>query len=274
MELSSEILESLVIDNKDVMEVLKDGNVTEEDIIFESEVTEESEEAEIEEIIEIIEEVEEESDEIHLDDTSNKDKSVKLAKETGIEKTKRNDKVTSKNIELYSFDEENSMFTSQFKKESNKNVKNSTQKTAKKPIINYDVDEDWQDEELERIDGLDNNSELMDNRMSSLQMQAEKHVNNQTTLLQSNRLDLKIHMDSMGKTDKSRMDGNKVNNTEDDSESTQEIVKNTENNLLYTVLGTKKPDSSTKQQLDKLTDHYVKVSISDKNIENNLNINE
>jgi len=275
MELSSEILESLVIDNKDVMEVLKDGNVTEEDIIFESEATEDSEEAEIEEIIEIIEEVEEESDEIPLDDTSNKDKSVD-AKETGIEKTKKNDKVTSKNIELYSFDEENSMFTSQLKKESNKNstVKNSTQKTAKKQIINYDVDEDWQDEELERIDGLDNNSELMDNRMSSSRMQAEKHVNNQTTLLQSNKLDLKIHMDSMGKADKSRMDGNKVNNTEDDSESTQEIVKNTENNLLYTVLGTKKPDSSTKQQLDKLTDHYVKVSISDENIKNSLNINE
>jgi len=260
------------MDNKDVMEVLKDGSVTEEDIIFESEVTEDSEEAEIEEIIEIIEEVEEESDEIPLDDTSNKDKSVD-AKETGIEKTKRNDKVTSKNIEFYSFDEENSMFTSEFKKESNKNVKNSTQKTAKKQIINYDVDEDWQDEELERIDGLDNNSELMDNRMNSLRMQAEKHINNQTMLLQSNRLDLKIHMDSVGKSDKSRMDGNKINNTEDDSESTQEIVKNTENNLLYTVLGTKKPDSSTKQ-LDKLTDHYVKVSISDENIKNSLNINE
>lgn len=254
------------MDNKDVMEVLKDGNVTEEDIIFESEVTEDSEETEIEEIIEIIEEVEEESDETPSDgDASDKNKSTN-AKDIGmVERTKRNNKMIDKNIELYSFDEENSMFTSQFEKESTKNVKNNMQKTTKKQVINYDVDEDWQDEELERVDGLDNNSELTDNnRASSLRVQVDKkHINNQIIPLQSNRLDLKIHMESTGRVDKSRMDGDigKVNNVEDDSESTQEIVKNTENNLLYTVLGTKKQDSSTKQQ-EKLSDHYVKVSIS------------
>lgn len=263
MELSSEILESLVMNNKDVMEVLKDENVTEENIIFESEVTaEDSEEAEIEEIIEIIEEVEEESDEIPDGDTSEKDKSIDAQDTEIIEKTKRNDKAISKNIELYSFDEENSMFTSQFEKEPIKNLKNDMK--TKKQVINYDVDEDWQDEELERVDELDNNSEMTNNRASSLRIQADKkHVNNQTIMLQSNRLDLKIHVDSMGRTDKSRLDGigNKVNNIEDDSESTQEIVKNTENNLLYTVLGTKKPDSSAKQQQqEKLGDHYVKVS--------------
>lgn len=271
MELSSEILESLVINNKDVMEVLKDGNVTEEDIIFESEETaEDSEEVEIEEIIEIIEEVEEESDETPLHgDASDKDKSIDPQDMETIEKTKRNDKTISKNIELYSFDEENSMFTSQFEKEPTKNVKSGTVKTTKKQIINYDVDEDWQDEELERADELDNNSEMTDNRVSSLRVQADKKpVNNQTIVLQSNRLDLKIHVDSGGKTDKSRMDGigNKVNNIEIDGESTQEIVKNTENNLLYTVLGTKKPDSSAKQQQqqqqEKLGDHYVKVRTS------------
>lgn len=261
------------MDNKDVMEALKDENVTEEDIIFESEVTtEDSEETEVEEIIEIIEEIEVENDETSPDGgASDNDKSD--AKDTGVvERTKKNDKVTSKNIELYSFDEDNSMFTSHFEKEPIKNVKNSTQKTTKKQIINYDVDEDWQDEELERMDGLDNNSEFTDNRnASSLQMQTDKkHVNNQTVLLQSNRLDLKIHVDSMERADKSRIDGNKVNNIEDDSESTQEIVKNTENNLLYTVLGTKKQDSSTKQQQEKLNDHYVKVSISDESIANSF----
>lgn len=261
------------MDNKDVMEALKDENVTEEDIIFESEVTtEDSEETEVEEIIEIIEEIEVENDETSPDGgASDNDKSD--TKDTGaVERTKKNDKVTSKNIELYSFDEDNSMFTSHFEKEPIKNVKNSTQKTTKKQIINYDVDEDWQDEELERMDGLDNNSEFTDNRnASSLQMQTDKkHVNNQTVLLQSNRLDLKIHVDSMERADKSRIDGNKVNNIEDDSESTQEIVKNTENNLLYTVLGTKKQDSSTKQQQEKLNDHYVKVSISDESIANSF----
>lgn len=264
MELSSDILESLVIDNKDVMEALKDGNVTEEDIIFESEVAnEDSEETEIEEIIEIIEEVEEEIDETPPNgDASDKDKSTDTKDTETVEK--KNDKANNKNIELYSFDEENSMFTSQFEKEPTKNIKNSTQKTTKKQVINYDVDEDWQDEELERADGLDNNSELSDKRTSSLQAQADKkNVNNQTILLQSNRLDLKIHLDSMERVDKSRNDGeNKANSIEDDGESTQEIVKNTENNLLYTVLGTKKQDSFVKQQQEKLNDHYVKVSIS------------
>lgn len=279
MELSSEILESLVMDNKDVMEVLKDENVTEEDIIFESEVTaEDSEETEIEEIIEIIEEIEEEGDETPPDDdASDKDKSTDVQNTEIAEKTKRNDKPTSKNIELYGFDEESSIFTSQLEKESAKNVKSNTQKTTKKQVINYDVDEDWEDEELERVDALDNNSEASDDRASSLRTQADKkHVNNQTILLQSNRLDLKIHVDSTGKTNKSRGDsgiGNKVNNTEADSESTQEIVKNTENNLVYTVLGTKKQDSSSKQQQEKqLGDQYVKVSISDQSIVNDISI--
>lgn len=279
MELSSEILESLVMDNKDVMEVLKDGNVTEEDIIFESEATaEDSEETEIEEIIEIIEEIEEEGDETPPDgDASDKDKSTDVQNTEIAEKTKRNDKPTSKNIELYGFDEESSIFTSQLEKESAKNVKSNTQKTTKKQVINYDVDEDWEDEELERVDALDNNSEASDDRASSLRTQADKkHVNNQTILLQSNRLDLKIHVDSTGKTNKSRGDsgiGNKVNNTEVDSESTQEIVKNTENNLVYTVLGTKKQDSSSKQQQEKqLGDQYVKVSISDQSIVNDISI--
>lgn len=263
MELSSEILETLVMNNKDVMEVLKDQNITEENIIFESEVTEDSEEAEeIEEIIEIIEEVEEEGDETPLDDNaSDKDKPADAKGTETVERTKKNDKATSKNIELYSFEEENSMFTSQLEKEPAKNVKSSTQKTSKKQVINYDVDEDWQDEELERVDAMDNNSELTDNRANSLRTQADKkHVNNQTVLIQSNKLDLKTHGDSTGRADKSRMDGNKVNNIEDDNESTQEIVKNTENNLLYTVLGTKKQDSSAKQQQqEKLNDQYVKM---------------
>ncbi|KYN16152.1 hypothetical protein ALC57_11607 [Trachymyrmex cornetzi] len=261
MELSSEILESLVIDDKAVMEVLKDGNVMEGDIIFESEmITEDSEEAEIEEIIEIIEEVEESETPLN-DDVSDKDKLTDSKDIDTIEKTKRNDRTISKNIELYNFDDENSMFTSQFEKEPTKHVKNSTHKITKKQVINYDVDEDWQDEELERVDGLDNNSELTDNHVSSLRMQADKkHVNNQTISLQSNKVDLKIHVDPMGKVDKSRMEshGNKVNDIVDGSDSTQEIVKNTENNLLYTVLGSKKQDSSTKQQ-EKLNDHYVKM---------------
>ncbi|XP_018399848.1 PREDICTED: zinc finger and BTB domain-containing protein 41-like isoform X2 [Cyphomyrmex costatus] len=255
MELSSEVLESLVIDNRDVMEVLKDGNVMEGDIIFESEmINEDSEEAEIEEIIEIIEEVDE--NETCLDDDISDKEKLTDAKDTDtIEKTKKNDKAINKNIEFFGFDDENSTSTMQFEKESIKPVNNSASKTTKKQVINYDVDEDWQDEELEREDGLDNNSELTDNQASSLRTQADKkHVNNQTVLLQTNNL-------STGKADKSRTEsyGKKANDIVDDSDLTQEIVKNTENNLLYTVLGTKKQDSSTKQQQEKHNDHYVKM---------------
>lgn len=259
------------MDNKDVMEVLKGGSVTEEDIIFESEATEDSEEAEIEEIIEIIEEVEECDEEIALDGdvslSEDKDKTVNTKDGETIEKTEKNDQATKKNIELYGFDEENSVFALQSaKKDSAKNTNNSTQKTINKQVINYDVDEDWQDEELDRIDELDNTSELVDSHADSLQTQADKkHINNQTVSLQSNKIDLRIHMDSIKRSDKSRTDngiGNNINNIEDDSETPHEIVKNVENNLLYTVLGTKKQDSS-KQQQEKLNDaHYVKVSIS------------
>lgn len=264
MELSSEILESLVMDNKDVMEVLKDGSVTEEDIIFEA--TEDSEEAEIEEIIEIIEEVEE-CDETTPDDDvtllEDKDKTVNTKDDGTVERTEKNDQATKKNVELYGFDEENSVFASQSdKKDSAKDTNSSTRKIINKQVINYDVDEDWQDEELERLDELDNTPELADNCTDPLQI--NKHVNNQTVSLQSNKIDLRIHADPIKRSDKSRPDssiGNNIN-INDDSETTHEIVKNVENNLLYTVLGTKKQDSS-KQQQEKLNDaHYVKVSIS------------
>lgn len=262
MEISSEILESLVMDNKDVMEVLKEENIT-EDIIFESEVTEDSEEAEIEEIIEIIEEVEECDETTPSDDASSgKDKS-KIAKDSEfVEKAEKKEQESKKNIELYGSDEENSEFSTQSVKQPTKS--NNTQKITKKQVINYDVDEDWQDEELERMDELDKNSEITNNCGSSSQNQAiKRHINNQTVSLQSNKSDLSIgHVDPIGRSNKSRIDssvGNNVNNIED-NETPHEIVKNVENNLLYTVLGTKKQDNSAKQQ-ERLNDgNYVRVS--------------
>ncbi|XP_012226371.1 zinc finger protein 311 [Linepithema humile] len=266
MELSSEILESLVMDNKDVMEVLKEENITEEDIIFESEVAEDSEEAEIEEIIEIIEEVEE-CDETPSDDASsskdnNKSKNAKDSEL--VEKTGRKEQESKKNIELYGSDEENLEFSPQSVKQPTKSASNNVQKITKKQVINYDVDEDWEDEELERADELDKNSEITNNRPSSSQNQANKrYVNNQTVSLQSNKSDLSIHVDSVGRSNKSRIDsgiGNNVNNIEDNNETPHEIVKNVENNLLYTVLGTKKQDNSAKQQQERLNDgSYVRM---------------
>ncbi|XP_020293443.1 zinc finger protein 394-like isoform X2 [Pseudomyrmex gracilis] len=249
MELSSEILGNIVIDNKNVMEILKDNeSVTEEDIIFESEVTEESEDAEIEEIIEIIEEVEECDDESSDHEKSSSKNKVTDAKTN--ETTEKNDDANKNNIELYSFDEDNSMFVIESTNEETAKSQNiSGQKTINKQVITYDVDEDWQDEDLERIE-LDNNSEIVDSNCESNLQSNKKHVNNQNVLLQSNRLDLR----------------NVVNNIEDDNETPHEIVKNVENNLLYTVLGTKKQDTSAKQQQDKLSDaQFLKMERLDEN---------
>lgn len=106
------------------------------------------------------------------------------------------------------------------------------------------------------------NSELIDNHSDSLQ-NSKKHVNNQSTIvpLQSNKIDLRIHTESTGRSDKARIEsiGNNVN-IEDSGETTHEIVKNVENNLLYTVLGTKKQDSSKQAQQD--ARYCVKVSYS------------
>lgn len=242
MELSSEVLGNIVIDNKNVMEILKDDGVTEEDIIFESEVTEESEDAEIEEIIEIIEEVEECDNESSENEKSSSKDKVTDAKTN--ETTEKNNEA-NKSIELYSFDEDSSMFViDSTNEESAKSQNTNVQKNTNKQVITYDVDEDWQDEELERMEA--DNSEADSNCESNLQAD-KRHVNNQqTVLLQSNRVDLR----------------SAVNNIEDDSETPHEIVKNVENNLLYTVLGTKKQDTSAKQYQEKLSDpQFVKVNI-------------
>lgn len=264
MDISSEILETLdIVGNKNVMEVLKDS-VTEEDIILEAEVTEDTEETEIEEIIEIIEEIEECDETLPENDASfskNKDKTPSMKKNGVVAKDEIIKQKTNKNIEIYSFDEENSMFTSPpVTDQATKSTSNSTQKSSsKKQVIKYDVDEDWQDEDLERMEELDN-TEIQAQVVSK---NNKKHVNNQsiTMPLQSNRLDVRTHMDSIAKSDKPRMDSvtdSNVNNMEDNSD-THEIVKNVENNLLYTVLGSKKQDTSAKQH-EKLSDaHYIKV---------------
>lgn len=270
MDISSEILETLdIMGNKSVIEVLKD-DVAEQDIIVESEATEDMEE--IEEIIEIIEEIvedDENSSDKEISLSRNKDKILSSTeKNEVVVRDKTNNETTGKKIEVFGFDEENSMFTSLSRKEETTKRTSNTQKSnSKKQVINYDVDEDWQDEELDRIEELDNTERSVTEVQSqSISKNNKKAVNNQSVSmsLQSNRLDMRNHMDSMTRSDKSRMDsgsiGSNVHNVEDNSDN-HEIVKNMENNLLYTVLGTKKQDSSTKQQ-EKFNDsQYIKVGI-------------
>ncbi|XP_012247279.1 zinc finger protein 354C-like isoform X3 [Bombus impatiens] len=256
MELSHEILDTIDInDDKDVMEVLKHA-ITEENIIVESETTEDSVETEIEEIIEIIEEIEEDKEESPQDD---------------IILIENNNGKIKPEMEVYAFDEDSSIFKTHTDNEHEK--KEQYDKSSNKQVIAYDVDEDWQDEDMEEEEYelkfgqssnvLNHTESLQSQRISSSD---KKYVNNQTTSLplQTNKTESRDNVESSDKVEKSKLSlefKNNVNSDENiDNNVSHEIVKNVENNLLYTVLGTKKQSSVKTFQADKLSDtHYIKV---------------
>ncbi|XP_017794783.1 PREDICTED: zinc finger protein 311-like [Habropoda laboriosa] len=263
MELSHEILDTIDINNdKDVMEILKQA-ISEENIILESEATEDSVETEIEEIIEIIEEIEEDKEESSQDNvTFTENKIIKLE------------------IEDYAFDEDNSDFRTEADKESEK--KDQFHNSSNKQVITYDVDEDWQDEDMEEEEEeeeeeYEQNSDILNDCTESLQGQRilssdKKSVNNQTISFtsQTNRLESRDNVEPSDKIERSKSSHdfkNNVNNDENvDNNINHEIVKNVENNLLYTVLGTKKQSSVKTLQADKSSDaHYIKMEQLDEN---------
>ncbi|XP_016912545.1 zinc finger protein 62 isoform X1 [Apis cerana] len=264
MELSHEILDTIDInDDKDVMEVLKHA-INGESVIVESEATEDSIGTEIEEIIEIIEEIEEEKEEISQDEI------------TFIENKNANIKTE---MESYAFDEDNSIFKTQSEKEYEK--KNQYDKHNNKQLIAYDVHEDWQDEDMEEEEcqfelNFEHNSNTLNHCTESLQGQRilscdKKYVNNQTISLplQTNKSELRDNIESLERIEKCKLNQEFENNMNDeniDNNVNHEIVKNVENNLLYTVLGTKKQSSMKTLQPDKLSDaHYIKMEQLDEN---------
>lgn len=260
MELSNEILDTIdVNDDKDVMEVIKHA-ITEENIIVESETTEETE---IEEIIEIIEEIEEDKEESSQDDV--------------IFTENKNEKVKSE-MEVYAFDEDSSVFKTH--SETKYEKKDRYDKSNNKQVIAYDVDEDWQDEDVEEEEEYEvrfENSNTSNNSTESLQRQripndVKKYVNNQTVSLplQANKSESRDSAEFSDKAEKSKLSlefKNNVNSDENvDNNISHEIVKNVENNLLYTVLGTKKQSAVKTFQTDKLSDaHYIKMEQLDEN---------
>ncbi|XP_068977540.1 uncharacterized protein [Bombus flavifrons] len=262
MELSHEILDTIDInDDKDVMEVLKHA-ITEENIIVESETTEDSVETEIEEIIEIIEEIEEDKEEASQDD---------------IILIENNNGKIKPEMEVYAFDEDSSIFKTHTDNEHEK--KEQYDKSSNKQVIAYDVDEDWQDEDMEEEEyelKFGQSSNVLNHCTESLQSQRisssdKKYVNNQTTVLplQTNKTDSRDNVESSDKVEKSKLSlefKNNVNSDENIDNVSHEIVKNVENNLLYTVLGTKKQSSVKTFQADKLSDtHYIKMEQLDEN---------
>ncbi|KAK1125817.1 hypothetical protein K0M31_005358 [Melipona bicolor] len=260
MELSNEILDTIdVNDDKDVMEVIKHA-ITEENIIVESETTEETE---IEEIIEIIEEIEEDKEESSQDDV--------------IFTENKNEKVKSE-MEVYAFDEDSSVFKTH--SETKYEKKDRYDKSSNKQVIAYDVDEDWQDEDVEEEEEYEvrfENSNTSNNSTESLQRQripndVKKYVNNQTVSLplQASKSESRDSVEFSDKAEKSKLSlefKNNVNSDENvDNNISHEIVKNVENNLLYTVLGTKKQSAVKTFQTDKLSDaHYIKMEQLDEN---------
>ncbi|XP_017753800.1 PREDICTED: zinc finger protein 235-like [Eufriesea mexicana] len=265
MELSHEILDTIDINNdKDVIEVLKHA-ITEENIIVVSETAEDSVETEIEEIIEIIEEIEEDKEESSQEDvTFTENKNTKIKTE----------------MEVYAFDEDNSVFKTHCEKEQEK--RDQYHKSNNKQVVAYDVDEDWQDEDMEEEEEeyelkFEDGSNILNHCTESLQGQRilggdKKYVNNQVISLplQANRSDSRDNVESLDKAEKSKSNHefkNNVNNDETiDNTVSHEIVKNVENNLLYTVLGTKKQNSMKTLQADKFSDaHYIKMEQLDEN---------
>lgn len=254
MELSNEILDT-IDDDKDVMEVIKHA-ITEENIIVESETTEETE---IEEIIEIIEEIEEDKEESLQDDI--------------IFTENKNEKVKSE-MEVYAFGKDSSVFKTH--SETKYEKKDRYDNSSNKQVIAYDVDEDWQDEDMEEEEEYElrfENCSTSNNSTESLQRQRlpnddKKYVNNQTVSLplQTSRSESRDSIEFSDKAEKSKLSlefKNNVNSDENvDNNISHEIVKNVENNLLYTVLGTKKQSAVKTFQTDKLSDaHYIKVCI-------------
>ncbi|XP_076164782.1 uncharacterized protein LOC143145356 isoform X2 [Ptiloglossa arizonensis] len=273
MEQSHEILDTIDNSNdKNMMELLKQA-ISEENIIVESEATEDSVETEIEEIIEIIEEVEEDSEELSEIDDSFKE--IKDKEDERSTKRLQNDHFDKNSeMEVYAFKENNLVVKPHSKNENEE--KHQSHTSSNKHVITYDVDEDWQDEDMDEEEEFEQDSDTMDMN-ESLQEQRilhgdRKSVNNQmiTYPLQTNRSESRDNVDLPERAEKSRLGQdfkNNVNNEENvDNSISHEIVKNVENNLLYTVLGTKKQNSVKTLHMDKLSDgHYIKMEQLDEN---------
>lgn len=266
----------------DIMNITKDKNVLEvvkhvvaEEIILKPDYSDDSTETEIEEIIEIIEEVEEMEDSL-----IDYPKTAELPKEnnSGTEfEGNLQDEQCDRNSEvdkIYQSDEENVIFKDQ-NDQNSKSSYNKQQKSNNK-VIAYDVDEDWQDEDIEHVEEMD---EVMDHESDSQHHNSESSQNynflhenersdgnqGKSFSLESHKTDIRNTMESFTtKVDKSRLNKDYDNDTHSinsiDNNFTHEVIKNTENNLVYTVLGSRKSTSTTKQEEKRnLDDHYIKM---------------
>ncbi|KZC05979.1 Zinc finger protein 28 like protein [Dufourea novaeangliae] len=246
MEMLHEILDTIDVSNeKNTMEIVN-KEVSEEDIVVESEIAEDSVETEIEEIVEIIEVEDEESSQDvqseQLDGTSE--------------------------MEVYAYEASDTVEEMDIIKDS-REKEEVYYKSNNKQVITYDVDEDWQDEDMEEEEKNHSTESLEEQRILH---EERRSVNNQTlsSPLQISRPESRDNMESIDRLEKSKLSQdykNNINNEENvDNNISHEIVKNVENNLLYTVLGTKRQTSVKPLHTEKLTDaHYIKMEQLDEN---------
>lgn len=279
MELSHEILDTIgATSDNDVMEVLNQ-EIVEEDITMKADATEDSVETVIEEIIEIIEEVEEEETEELLQDDVSFTESVGLRPEENertAEKSENDEFDKNSETEEYGYEEDNTVFKEHSERDDERKDP-SHNKNSSKQVITYDVDEDWQDEDMdeeEEEEFIEQNSEEMDHCEETFQEQRMLHgdkrsVNNQTISFSSkaDRSESRDSIESIVRVENAKQVQefrSNMNNDENvDNNVSHEIVKNVENNLLYTVLGTKKPSSVKTLHAGKLSDaHYIKVRVT------------
>ncbi|XP_046421599.1 zinc finger protein 37-like isoform X6 [Neodiprion fabricii] len=178
------------------------------------------------------------------------------------------------------------------KKQLKKHFKNEGDKDKSKQLVNYDIDEDWEDEDLDqeqqsKVESSQSQIRSLNNTSNNQTEREDRHPT------QNGRKHLSTpNHDSPSQPGKSRVHGkiqqqesNTDENTneywddeehdsivgyeddqsgsqnEENTDSQHEIVKNAENNLVYTVLGSKKQNNSTKQTQDGrlISSRFVKI---------------
>ncbi|XP_043278589.1 zinc finger protein 652-like isoform X2 [Venturia canescens] len=258
----------------------KKGVSSKEEIIFASEVAEEEVE-EVEEIVEIIEEIEEieEVVEEEIEETENLEESANDLR--GVEHIgQQNQSSAESNIYVYgSNEEEDSQEYSAHEEDQYRKVKTSKpqperhtyQRNKKSSVVTYDADEDWEDEENDQPSVEGRNVKNNTGKNHSVESSAGQKIHSINGKRSASIRDdgysssNKSNIEPVYKVAKTRssMDFSNTQNMRntlimqeneiEDEEDQHEIVKSSENNLVYTVLGSKKSTSAIARSKDNVS---------------------
>ncbi|XP_023288609.1 neurotrophin receptor-interacting factor 1 isoform X2 [Orussus abietinus] len=223
----------LSVVSEEVSTLLREAEM-EEEIIYNSGGMDDCSDAEVEEIVEIIEEIEEvEEDDVEKELLSKGD-DMEIEKEL-----EENDRLSKKDYVVH---KESEMLIETMTKPIKKSSENPAKKHSNKQVVTYDVDEDWEDEDIEHDQYDPKATRLLGNKTES-----EEFINSKS----------QKRCESLSEYDR-HMNGTRT--IEIANSSQHEIVKNAENNLVYTVLGSKKQSGPVKTSEDKFSSaRYMKL---------------